>query len=70
MISDKGSLFRDGLNRGRLSQAQAIFGVSRVWPLKAFLEVETGLGLGQFEVVLGLLPLAVPHPPELCQLTF
>ena len=44
--------------------------MTRVPPLEAFLEVEAGLGLGQLEVVLSLLPLAVPHPPELGQFTF
>ena len=47
MISYKGPW---RLIKGHLSQvdrqAQAISGVSWVWPLKALLEVEAGLGLG------------------------
>ena len=76
MFSYKGSLLGPGLlgrhwPRARADcWAQAVPAVTRVPPLEALLEVEAGLGLGQLQVMLSLLPLAVPHPPELGQFTF
>ena len=71
MFSYKGSLIPRHWPWARADcRAQAVPAVTRVPPVEALLEVEAGLGLGQLEVVLSLLPLAVPHPPELGQFTF
>ena len=72
MFSYKGSLLGPGLLGRHWPWARAdcwAQAVSGVPPVEALLEVEAGLGLGQLEVVLSLLPLAVPHPPELGQFT-